>query len=54
MSEFNRRTGVGQLRVRGLKAVKYCAKLKALGVNMFRAVAFQIARLMVEEVLCAA
>ena len=53
MSEFNRRTGVKQLRVRGLKAVKYCAKLKALGVNMFRAVAFQIARLMAEDVLCA-
>ena len=38
MSEYDRRTGVKHLRVRGLKAVKFCATLKALGVNIFRAV----------------
>ena len=37
MSEFDRRTGVKHLRVRGLKAVRYCAVLKAIGVNIFRA-----------------
>jgi len=37
MSEFDRRTGVKNLRVRGLKAVRYCAALKAIGVNIFRA-----------------
>ena len=31
MSEYDRRTGVKHLRVRGLRAVRYCAKLKALG-----------------------
>jgi len=39
MSEYDRRTGVKHLRVRGLKAVRFCATLKALGVNMFRAAA---------------
>jgi len=37
MSEFDRRTGVKKLRVRGLKAVRYCATLKALGLNLLRA-----------------
>ena len=39
MSEFDRRTGVKQLRVRGFKAVRFCATLKAIGVNLFRATA---------------
>ena len=39
MSEFDRRTGVKQLRVRGFKAVRYCATLKAAGINLFRAAA---------------
>lgn len=39
MSEYDRRTGVKQLRVRGFKAVRYCAILKALGINLFRAAA---------------
>jgi hypothetical protein len=54
ISEYDRRTGVKRLRVRGLKAVGYCAVLKALGVNIFRAVAFRIAGLMPEQRLCAA
>jgi hypothetical protein len=39
MSEFDRRTGVKRLRVRGLKAARFCATLKAIGINLFRAVA---------------
>ncbi len=37
MSEFDRRAGIKHLRVRGLKAVRYCAALKAVGINLFRA-----------------
>jgi len=44
MSEYKRRTGVGKLKVRGLKAVRYCAVLKALAINIFRATAFQKAK----------
>jgi len=54
MSEYDRRTGVKQLRVRGLKAVKFCATLKALGVNILRATAVKAARMMPEEVICGA
>jgi hypothetical protein len=39
MSEYDTRTGVKQLRVRGLKAVKLCATLKAAFVNILRATA---------------
>ncbi len=42
MSKYKRLTGVKQLRVRGLKAVRYCATLKALAINMFRAAAVLI------------
>ena len=52
MSEYDRRTGVKQLRVRGFKAVRFCATLKALGVNIFRAAAFQATKMMPEEKLC--
>jgi hypothetical protein len=54
MSEYDRRTGVKQLRVRGLKAVKFCATLKALGVNIFRAAAIRAVIMMPEEVFCEA
>lgn len=37
MSEMDKTTGVKRLRVRGLSAVGYCARLKAIGVNLFRA-----------------
>jgi len=37
ISEYDRRTGVKRLRVRGFKAVKFCATLKAIAVNIFRA-----------------
>ena len=39
MSEYDRLTGVKRLRVRGFPAVRYRAKLKAIGVNLFRATA---------------
>lgn len=39
MSEYDRKTGVKRLRVRGFPAVRYCAILKAIGVNLFRATA---------------
>jgi len=37
LSAYEARTGVKRLRVRGLEAVRYCATLKATGVNIFRA-----------------
>jgi hypothetical protein len=36
-SEMDKKTGVKRLRVRGLSAVRYCARLKAIGVNLYRA-----------------
>ena len=52
MSEYDRRTGVKRLRVRGLKAVRYCAMLKALGVNIFRAAVVRATQMMSSEELC--
>ena len=43
MSEFDRRTGVKRLRVRGLKAVRFSAVVKALGLNILRAAAVMAA-----------
>lgn len=37
MSQYARLTGVKRLRVRGFKAVRYCATLKAAGLNLLRA-----------------
>ena len=37
MSELDRKTGLKHLRIRGHPAVRLCAKLKAAGVNIFRA-----------------
>ena len=37
MSEFDRRTGVKHLRVRGMKAVRFAAIIKAIGLNILRA-----------------
>lgn len=37
MSEFDRRTGVKQLRVRGINAVRFAATLKAAALNILRA-----------------
>ena len=54
MSEYDRRTGVKHLRVRRLKAVRFCATLKALGINIFRAAAFRAAKMMLTPALCEA
>jgi len=43
MSEYDRRTGVKQLRVRGLKAVRFSAVLKAAALNILRAAAVAMA-----------
>lgn len=37
MSEYDRRTGVKNLRVRGMKAVRFAAVMKAIGLNILRA-----------------
>jgi hypothetical protein len=34
---MDKKTGVKRLRVLGLSSVGYCARLKAIGVNLFRA-----------------
>jgi hypothetical protein len=39
ISAYEARTGVKRLRVRGLEAVRFCATLKAIGINIFRATA---------------
>ena len=44
MSEYKTLTGVKRLRVRGLKAVRFSATLKAIGVNIFRATNVRKAR----------
>jgi hypothetical protein len=54
MSEFDRKTGVKRLRVRGLKAVRFCAVLKAAGVNIMRAVASRMTGIIPEEAAYAA
>jgi hypothetical protein len=41
MSQFDRRTGVKHLRVRGMQAVRLCAFLKATGINILRTAAFK-------------
>ncbi|PID55699.1 hypothetical protein CSB45_14800 [candidate division KSB3 bacterium] len=37
MSEYDRQTGVKKLRVRGMRAVRFAAVLKARGINIRRA-----------------
>lgn len=49
MSQYDRLTGVKRLRVRGLKAVRYCATLKAAGLNMLRPAAVAMARKRAKE-----
>ena len=45
MSEFDRRTGVKKLRIRGMPAVRFCARMKATGLNILRAGAVRKARI---------
>lgn len=51
ISAYEARTGVKQLRVRGLEAVRFCATLKAAGVNLFRATVVRSASMKVSEAL---
>lgn len=44
MSQYDRLTGVKHLRVRGFKAVRFCATLKAAGLNLLRAAAVRMAQ----------
>ncbi|MFY9941309.1 MAG: transposase [Desulfobacterales bacterium] len=44
MSEYDRLTGVKKLRVRGFGAVRFCAIMKAAGLNMLRAARVRRAR----------
>ena len=44
MSEFDRRTGVKKLRVRGMPSVRFAATMKAAGLNILRAGAARKAR----------
>jgi len=43
-SELNRKTGIKNLRVRGFRAVRFAAMLKAAGLNIFRGSAVLKAR----------
>ncbi|MDJ0669145.1 MAG: transposase [Desulfobacterales bacterium] len=45
MSEYDRLTGVKKLRVRGMPAVRFCAKMKAIGLNLLRAARARRARM---------
>jgi len=45
MSQYDRLTGVKHLRVRGFKAVRFAAVMKAMAVNIVRAIAAQKARI---------
>jgi hypothetical protein len=45
MSEYDRLTGVKKLRVRGKQAVRFCAKMKATGLNLLRAARVRRARM---------
>ena len=45
MSQLDRRTGLKHLRVRGLKAVRFCAKVKVAALNVLRAAAVRVARM---------
>lgn len=51
MSQGKSRTGLGRLRVRGLDAVRFCAALKAAGLNILRATACRN-RTIAENGLC--
>jgi hypothetical protein len=49
MSEYDRITGVKKLRVRGMPAVRFCAKMKAIGLNLLRAARVRKARMKAAE-----
>jgi len=49
MSAYDRLTGVKKLRVRGMQAVRFCAKMKATGLNLLRAARVRRARMKAAE-----
>ena len=49
ISAYDARTGVKQLRVRGLEAVRFCATLQGYGINIFRAAMVRMALLLGSE-----
>ncbi len=49
MSEYDRLTGAKKLRVRGMPAVRFCAKMKAIGLNLLRAARVRRARMRAAE-----
>ena len=51
MSDLDRLTNIKRLRVRGMKAVRFSATLKATAVNIFRATAVRAARKAANPVL---
>lgn len=53
-SEMDKKTGVKRLRIRGLSAVSYFARLKAIAINIFRATAVRKALGLPGEALAAA
>jgi hypothetical protein len=49
MSQLDRRTGLKHLRVRGLKAFRFAATLKATAINILRAAACRKRRKMAKD-----
>jgi phage gp37-like protein len=49
MSQYDRLTGVKHLRVRGMKAVRFSAVMKATAINIARAVAARQARMQAND-----
>ncbi|CAK8711695.1 hypothetical protein KKHLCK_00695 [Candidatus Electrothrix laxa] len=41
MSQLDRRTGIKHLKVRGMKAVRFAATMKATALNIIRAAAYK-------------
>jgi len=54
MSEYDRRTGIKHLRIRGVKAVRFGATLKALGVNILKVATVRGAKMVLDWALRAA
>lgn len=51
MSEYDRKTGVKRLQVRGMSNVRYAAIMKAIGINIFRATRHRNAKIIKKRAL---
>ena len=51
MSEYDRRTGIKHLRIRGVEAVRFGATLKALGVNILKVATVRGAKMVLDWAL---